>query len=111
MEFIYNGRDNTIDLGLVLDGDPVEASVPTKWLFVLEDSAGVKITKDSTIETTAFDVTQKERVSGEVVSILILKMGQEGIPAGRYTGVVTSIDPANLNGINWPSFPVTVVAA
>lgn len=110
-ERVYLTRDNTIDVGFVLNKIAQEANVPTRIDLILQpDDGSPNLTFNTVADPTVFDVTQTDYVRNTLVSILILALGQESIVAGKYTAFVISTDPANLNGVTWPSFPVEVIS-
>lgn len=89
-EYVYLGRDNTIDLSLTENGVALTDLTPvTRMILNLND-----VVVDSDIEIDAFDWT---------TGTLILSLGNLITPliAGSYSGQLITYDIQNPNGIVW----------
>jgi hypothetical protein len=105
-EFVYVGRDNTIDLMLKEDGVIVELhETVTRMDLKFSD----RIYEDQYITSvdypTAFDwVTRGEE------GIVILKLGGIELTSGKDTKVELIVyDTINTNGIVWGTVPIRVI--
>jgi len=110
MELVYKGRNNTIDLGLIINGKAENANVPTRYILDLKNvDTDADLVFDSDITAAIFDTTTKKRVHGQKVYILLLVLGQEAtLGVGTWDANLISYDPANLLGVNWPEFRLEV---
>ena len=103
-EYIYKGRDNTIERILKVDGEAADLAGVTQMVLEFSDS----VEMDSDVLTPGegagnqFDWTEG---NGK----LILRLGDEDIAVGEYDAVKLWVfDAANANGILWDEFPITV---
>lgn len=92
IEYVYNNRDNTIDLLLKADGVAVDLSQVTR--MAIRDNAG-NIIVDESISPGAFSYPTS--VTGKV----LLSLGGEGLSAGSYKVQLILYDPVNTSGIVW----------
>ena len=92
LEYVYNSRNNTIDLLLKADGAAVDLSSVTR--MIVEDIAGGWSVDESTVPA-AF--SRSLTVTGKVV----LSLGGQGLTAGKYSCRLIVYDPANTSGIVW----------
>ena len=114
-EKIYLDRDNSIKMGLVADGVPVDASTFTRVIAKLTDEAGTVTTFDSSVDTNAFDfTTETAQVSDVVTGILVLRLQDATTPPTAAIDYIMDIiiyDANNVNGILWDApFPVQVIS-
>lgn len=93
-ETLWLGRDNTIDLALIVDGKRINHTSITRCIV---DFGSVQV--DSSTASDAFSFT---------ASKLILKLGETQIQPGVYSMKVITFDAANMNGIVWGFIPVEV---
>lgn len=94
IEYVYNGRDNTIDLLLKADGSAVDLSTVTR--MIIKDKNGAwEVDEDDS--ASAFD--RDTDVTGKV----IIALGDQGITARNYQVQLIVYDPNNTNGIVWGS--------
>ena len=92
LEYVYNGKDNTIDVLLKEGGDAVDLSAVTR--MVLKDLGG-EWTIDYDTAPSAFD--WDTGVTGKV----IIALGDQSITAGKYWVRLIVYDAVNTNGIVW----------
>jgi hypothetical protein len=97
-EIVYLGRDNTIDLQLLVDGQPADLLNTTRMTLEIGDTL-----VDSDLSPSAFDWQQG---NGK----LVLKLGGENLTPGTYMATLTVYNETAPNGIVWGSFPVQVRA-
>jgi len=104
-ERVYNGRDNSIVLGLLVDGSEWSAAAITRVVLTLEDDDGnPPVVIDSDSSPSAFDWTDEAAVLDNVVPVLTMTLGAESIPArDDYVGTLvvyaTTLD--GNNGTVW----------
>ena len=106
---IWLGRDNTIDVSLMIKDVPYTAEFEDRFLFKLTPTKGGQATIiDSDAGGSAFfDNSEEQEVSGVTIRIVKLKMGSAPISAGRYIGELTTFQTGtHANGIVWGEFPV-----
>lgn len=87
-EIVYNGRDNTVELSLSVDGAAITHTSITRVQLVVGAT-----TLDSQTAPTLFDFDQADR--------LILKLGTAGLTAGRHTARLVIYDAGHANGLVW----------
>jgi len=92
LEYVYNSRNNTIDLLLKADGAAVDLSSVTR--MVVEDVAGDWSVDES---TTPAAFARSLTVTGKVV----ISLGAQSLTAGKYACRLIVYDPANTSGIVW----------
>lgn len=92
-EIVYNGRDNSIWLGLRINKELIELSDVTKMQLLINDQV-----YDSDFfgsgEFSVFDWTQGS-------GVLILRLGNLGIPVGFYNVELVVFSENNPNGLIW----------
>jgi len=115
-EKVYLNRDNTIKLGLLADGVPIDASRLTRIIAKLTDDAGSVTTFDSNTDVNAFDWTSETaQVSDTETGILVLALQDAVTPPSVGNDYVLDLivyDDANPSGLVWDSpFPVQVINA
>jgi len=115
MELVVLNRDNSIDLELRSNGQPVDISDITRCVVkIVNDDTDDDYTADSEVDDTLFDWS-----SGGEDGILKLWFGnalldERGevpslLPIGSYTCSVFIYDASNLNGVYWGDFSMRVV--
>lgn len=112
-EVIYLNRDNTIELGLMVDGAPTNASVVTRAVVTLTDDDAGTVIIDSDTDPTEFNLGTTSRKFADLnTPILELIFGAHTIPArDDYTMTIVLYDATNTNGILWGEpIPVEVKA-
>ena len=114
-EKVYLNRDNSIKLGLLADGAPINAASLTRVVMTLTDGDGNVSTFDSNVDSNAFDWTSETaQVSDTVTGILIIKLQDAAVPpaaADDYMANLIVYDAANTDGLNWDvAFPLQVIA-
>jgi len=87
-EFVYSGRDNTVDLYLTEDGINIPDYTPIARVVMTVGA----IVIDSDVDGSVFDW------SGDR---LISRLGFSNIPAGAYRAKLETYDAGNPNGIVW----------
>lgn len=95
---VYNGRDNTISLVLLADGVVLaDLSAVTRVTVAI---GGVDI--DSAIAGSGVIWwTDQAEYDGQMVDVLRLKLGQQGIPEGVYNDTdIVVYDAVYVNGLN-----------
>ena len=92
LEYVYNDRNNTIDLLLKEGGVAIDLSAVTR--MVLTDIGGAWSVDEVTVPA-AFD--RSLTVTGKVV----IALGDQGITAGRYSVRLIVYDAVNTDGIIW----------
>lgn len=97
-ETVHLGRDNSIDLLFMIDGNVSDISGSERVTIEFGDA-----TIDSDTSSDAFDWSDGED------GILYLTLGEESIPVGYYDAFVTIYDAENVNGWVWDSFKCRVV--
>lgn len=108
---IWLGRDNTIDMALMSNSAPQQASSVISWSFHLYPRRGGQaLNFTSALNPTVFDTSTSMLVGSATVSILRLKLGQEAIGAGEYTARIVGYDADHVNGYLWGEFLVTAKA-
>lgn len=100
IEIVYDGKDNSIDILLKMDGVAQDLSSVTKVVLKV---GSVTITDES---PTAWPIKWSGLgVTGKVQ----MKLGDQGITAGNvYPATLTTYDPVNTNGIVWGTFDLNV---
>lgn len=103
MESVFLGRQNTIDLAIVVDRIPRSAPYPltgfNKVSLRLVDEANVVTTYDSISFPTFFDTSVTRNVGGYTVRILRLSLGGSALPLGEYEMAVSVFDSTFVQGI------------
>ncbi len=92
IEYVYTGRDNTVDLLLKADGVAVDLSTVTRMLVADVDGA---FSVDSSTSPGAFDWNPGS--TGK----LVITLGDESIPVGKYKCQLIVYDPTNPDGVVW----------
>jgi hypothetical protein len=87
-EIVWNGRDNTIELSLSVDGAAITHTSITRALLIVGAT-----TLDSNTTPAYFDFTQADR--------LILKLGAAGLTVARTTARLIIYDASHANGLVW----------
>jgi len=90
--YVWNDRDNTIELLLKSGGEAQDLSGVTR--MVLQDVEG-DWEVDESDDAGAFSR------SGSVTGKVTITIGDQEIPAGRYNVILTVYDAVNTNGIIW----------
>ncbi|MDJ0792437.1 MAG: hypothetical protein QNJ71_11120 [Acidimicrobiia bacterium] len=86
---IYNGRDNIITLVLIADGVVVsDLSAVTRVIVELDAN---NIVDSNTSSPGAIRLTEQALYRGELVDVLRLQLGGEGLTAGEYPDTVLTI--------------------
>jgi len=108
IEYIYNDRDNTIDLQLKADGSAVDLSSVTRVevIFTAQDSGTDKTIDTEDAGTTLADGGNVDITEGS--GKLILALGDQSIAAGNYLAQLVIYDPTNTDGVVWGSIPIVV---
>lgn len=92
-ETVFLGRDNSVDLLLKADGTAADLSSVTK---ITASFRSVLISsEDSTAGAIRWEGDDFD--TGEIQ----LHLGDEAIPAGKYSVPIVVYDAANANGIQW----------
>lgn len=116
-EKVFLGRDNSIRLGLVVDGTAYNAAILTRIVVRLVNAAGdVTIIDSNTAgNENVFDTTQSAQVSDTTTNILVIKLQDAAVPptpGDDYTADLILYDSQNPDGVRWDApFPVEVIAA
>ncbi len=92
-EYVYLGRDNSIDLLLKADGVAADLASVTKI------TASFKGTLVSSTNSTAGAIRWSG--AGYATGEIRLFLGSQTIPAGRYDVPIVVYDPANTSGVQW----------
>ena len=103
-EKVYNGLDNEITLGLLIDGSEWSPAALTRVVLSLQNDDGDAATVIDSATATAGSMTwdQQATVLDNIVEVLVLKLGGESIPArDDYTGTLTLYDATFPNGKVW----------
>ena len=102
-ETVYLNRDNTIELGLLVDGAPTNASVVTRAVVTLTDDDGGTVVIDSDIDPTEFNLgTTSRKFADTNTPILELIFGTHTIPVrDDYIMTIVLYDVVNTSGIAW----------
>ena len=109
MEYVYLGRDNTIDL-LLMKKHPVD---DTAWVPV-DLSVAIKITASfgddlvSSVDPATGVITWDQ--PGYDVGEIRLALGEEALTAGTYQVPIIVYDVSNDDGIQWKKVDMKVVA-
>ena len=90
-ETVYLARDNTVDLELSANGVTTDLTHITK---VEVADLGCAWSVNSVTTPSAFDIGGED-------GLLVLKLGQEPIPAGTYRCNIILYDPTNTDGVVW----------
>jgi hypothetical protein len=96
-ETVYINRDNTIELVLSVDGQPINHSCISRVQLLMGASA-----LDSEVLSTLFDLTHSDR--------LILELGGAGLAAGRHAAQLIIYDSGDPNGLVWGNLVLDVKA-
>lgn len=96
-EIFYLSRDNTVDLILRDDSGVTDLTDVTK-VEVIDIGCAWSVDSDSSPDS--FDI-------GGADGALVLKFGQEPIPAGSYKCKLIVYDPTNTHGIVWGDIYLT----
>jgi hypothetical protein len=107
-EYVYLGRDNSIDLILKADDVVVNLSSVTAMEIVIGD---VVISSDN----GDADPIRWAKAGYDTGEVRLYLGGEETIIAGDYTGTsnrasLIVIDAGNPNGIHWSDIPMKVIA-
>ncbi|MGZ4968057.1 MAG: hypothetical protein ACXV8O_01460 [Methylobacter sp.] len=94
-EYVYSGRNNTIELALSSDGVDITHTGITRCQVKI----GTTVI-DSSTSPELFDLTHTDR--------LILELGSSGLSEGDYTAKLYVYDINNTDGIFWGDFSLTV---
>jgi len=97
IEVVYNGHDNTIDLLLKADGEPVDLSSVTRMTLKAGD---VMVDSDTSPEAFDWDTGTTGKV--------ILSLGDQGLAEGASRARLTVYDPYNPDGVVWGEFRLLV---
>jgi hypothetical protein len=106
-EYIYNGRDNRIDLLLKNDLNDGNGFVPANLSGVTKIDMDFDGTTVSSTDKAAGVITwdQPSYATGEIRCVL----GASSIPAAEYPAVPIYVyDAGNPNGIRWEAVPIVV---
>ncbi len=112
IERVYSRYDNTIDLVLLADGDIPDLTSVTRMQLELADDLVI----DSQVASAAFNwsstLTQDEasRIQGAEAgdAKLILALGAQSIPVGKYNAKLIVFDASNQNGLVWGRLRIVV---
>lgn len=96
---IYVGKDNTVKVGLLNDGEPIEPNIVTRAVFELR-SAGVSLDTD---------VDEEVELVEDNTAILV-KYGPkfEGLQPRTYLAKLSCYDNVHTNGLAWASVRLTI---
>lgn len=95
-ENVYNGRDNTVELALMVDRIPIDHTTITRAVL----TAGATVV-DSASSPALFDFTHPDR--------LVMKLGSAGLAAGKHSFRLVVYDAQHPNGWAWePTIELTV---
>ena len=97
-EVVYLGRDNSIDLLFMVDGNVADISGAERVTIEFGD-----VTVDSDTSPDAFDWSDGED------GILYLTLGEESIPVGSYNALIVIYDTIFTDGVVWDDFRCRVV--
>jgi hypothetical protein len=101
IEYVYRGRDNSIDL-VLKSGLPGQNPAPVNLSSVRRMTLEFGTTViDSTTSRDAFDWSGGD-------GSLVLSLGDQNIPAGKYQALLTVYDDENMHGIVWGRLHVVV---
>ncbi len=92
-EYVYLGRDNSIDLLLKADGVAVDLASVTKITASFKGT----LVSSTTPTTGAIRWSGAGYDTGEIR----LFLGAQTIPAGKYSVPIIVYDPANTSGVQW----------
>lgn len=96
-EVLYNGRDNSIDLLLKVDGEAYDLSDVTKAELDVE---GTVINSNGSPNAFDWDT--------DTTGKIILTLGGEGLSEGFYTAELILYAPTFTNGVSWGFFKLRV---
>ncbi len=103
MEIIYNGRQNSIDMGISLNKKPVSAPNPlndtNRIRLLVVDRDGTETTFDSQANPTFFDTSKRRMVNGVMVNVVSLRLGGAGLAVGQYDMTLTIFDATYTTGV------------
>ena len=103
LEYVYLGRDNTIDLLLKADGTATDLASVTKI------TASFNNVLISSTDNEAGLITWD--VDGYDTGEIRIAVGGETIPGGKYNKVpIIVYDATNTTGVHWGYIPVEVIA-
>jgi len=111
-EIVYLGRDNTIDLVLVADGDVPSLASVTRMTLELEDGSVI----DSLQDHGVFDwdqtisAAEAQKVTGAEAgdSKLVISLGQQTLAAGDHYAELVIYDADHEHGITWGTIKLVV---
>ena len=87
-EKVETGRNSDVTLAFLVDGQPIQHHSLTKVQFYIGP-----VLLDSTVQPELFDLSQADRMA--------IKMGQAGLPKGRYLARIYLYDTTNTLGKPW----------
>jgi hypothetical protein len=109
-DVIYLGRDNSIDVALMVKNVPYDAINEDRFIFKLTPTKGGSATVIDSASgggDAYFDNSEEREVGGYTINVVKLKMGGAPISKGRYIGELTTFQTGvHDNGIVWGEFPV-----
>jgi hypothetical protein len=115
MEIIYNGRQNSIDMGVILGKTPVSAPNPlnstNRLRLLVVDQDGTQTTFDSQANPTYFDTSKRKMVNGVMVNVVSLRLGTAGLAVGKYEMTLTIFDATYTSGVAVGQFMAEVRAS
>lgn len=97
-EHVYLGRDNTIELRLCINDNPITHT----HIIRCQVQVGASLL-DSSISPSLFDLTKTDR--------LVMAFGQSGLIPGRYKSALIIYDSVREHGVVWSKFMINVSPA
>lgn len=94
-EIAYIARDNTIELSLLSNGEPIVHTGILRCQIAIGN-----LLLDSATLNDAFDLSNADRI--------ILRLGDTAVVAGDYTAKLYVFDLNSIEGLYWGSFSLTV---
>ena len=94
-EFVYLGKNNTIELSLAVDGKVIDHTTITRCQIICGET-----TLDSSVSSALFDLTKTDR--------LILKFGASSLTPKRYDCSLIIFNASNPLGLGWGKLIITV---
>ena len=100
-EVFYLDRDNTIDLLLTADGDPVDLSPVSDVILEIDETTIDSDTYPNVFTWTGLGVTGK-------LVIDLNEAESASLSAGTYQSRLIIVDPSNSDGIVWGEFTLII---
>ena len=103
MEIIYTDRQNTIDLGILLNKQPQSAPSPlnatNRLRLRVVDKDGDETIFDSQANPTYFSTSKRRMVNGQMMNVVSLTLGAAGLVNGIYDMTLTMFDATYTTGV------------